>query len=145
MFVEIHGVELPGRTCGTYENVHVGLGLRAEPHDLVPADASDARWRVDVHTPTTNGDVDFRGKFVHGPRGDRFLYLNWGTLDAQGKFELFRRAKLILSEVPPKLVQEALSSGAGLACTVKLTDECGMPRCARVRPPFISWRLASTD
>ncbi|WP_369333565.1 DUF5990 family protein [Trebonia kvetii] len=32
--------------------------------------------------------------------GGRFIYLNWGTVDAPGEFRMFRRAKLRLDAVP---------------------------------------------
>jgi hypothetical protein len=107
----------------------------------VPGDSPQARWRIDVETNrTADGSVDFRGRFVHGKRGDRFLYLNWGPVDDDGSFSLFRRAKLSLSDVDPALVERAIGDNRGLVCTVNLTDENGHPRCARVRPPDIGWR-----
>jgi hypothetical protein len=148
MIVDIEGTNLPGRSCApadaprTYDNIHVGLGLRAQPFDLVPGDAPAAHWQVEVATPTVNGARDFRGRFVHGPRGDRFLYLNWGTVAEDGTFSMFRRAKLILDAIPAELVDQAASSDRHLVASVNLTDQKGNPLCARVRPPAITWRLA---
>lgn len=85
--------------------------------------------------------MDFRGPYVHGKPGDRFLYLNWGTVAADGSFSLFRRAKLSLSGVDETLVAKALRGAGVLACTVNLTDAKGHPLGARVRPPGIAWRL----
>jgi hypothetical protein len=151
MFVEIEGTKLPGRRCGpnpqgeTYENVHVGIGIGREPVEPVAGDAPAARWRVEVGTSrAVDGSVDFRGPFVHGKRGDRFLYLNWGTVAADGGFTLFRRAKLSLTAVDPALVERALREG-GLACRVNLTDAKDQPVCARVRPPDIAWRVVAGD
>jgi hypothetical protein len=152
MIVAIEGTNLPGRRCHPgplgqeYTNIHVGLGVHRDPVDLVPGDAPAARWRVEVRASRgADGVVDFRGPFVHGQRGDRYLYLNWGTVAADGSFQLFRRAKLSLSEVEPSLVEKALRESAALACTVNLTDAKGNPRCARVRPPDIAWRLVPVD
>jgi hypothetical protein len=150
MFVEIEGRNFPGRSCGcgpegeVYENIHVGIGMQRDPVELVPGDSPSARWRIEVRTPRANdGSVDFRGPFVHGKRGDRFLYLNWGTVAADGSFRLFRRAKLSLSEAPPNVVEDALQGTGVLECTVNLTDAKGNPRCARVRPPDIAWWASS--
>lgn len=45
---------------------------------------------------------------------------------------MFRRAKLMLADLP---------TGADeVTVDVDLTDELGMPRCARLRPPAISVR-----
>ena len=148
MIIEIDGENLPGRRCSPdplgegYENVHVGIGINRDPVELVPGDAPAARWRADVRaSQAADGSVDFHGRFVHGPRGDRFLYLNWGTVAPDGSFNLFRRAKLSLSEVDPSLVKQCLRANGSLACTVNLTDAKGNPRCARVRPPDITWRM----
>jgi len=54
-----------------------------------------------------NGDVDFRGPAVYGRRGDRFLYLTWGDLTDDERFEMFRRAKLMLNHINPGLVSRA--------------------------------------
>jgi hypothetical protein len=148
MIIEIEGANLPGRSCHpdprgeAYDDVHVGLGMHRDPVDLVPGDASLARWRIEVHAGRApDGSPDFHGAFVHGKRGDRYLYLNWGTVSADGAFHLFRRAKISLSEVDPSLVDRALEPGGVLACTVNLTDSKGNPRCARVRPPDLTWRV----
>lgn len=148
MFVEIHGTNLPGTHCGpnpngeTYENVHVGLGLHRDPVDLVRGDAPDACWRVEVRVSRpADGSIDFHGPFVQGPRGDRFLYLNWGTVDANGTFHLFRRAKLSLSQIDPALVEDAIREYGSLSCTVGLTDSKGNPICARLRSPNVTWQV----
>lgn len=148
MIVDLEGTHLPGRTCGPnpaggfYANIHVGVGLQREPVDLVPGDAEYARWRLEVRTVELDtGEVDFRGPFVHGSRGDRFLYLNWGEVQPGGDFHLFRRAKISLSEIPPTLVRRALTSGNPLRCTLPLTDKKGWPMCARVRPPTLVWSV----
>ncbi len=133
--VRIVGRELPGLRCGGYNGVHVGVQHRRDVVDLVPGDAPRAEFDLDVDVR----DGDFRGPFVHGRRGERFLYLSWGTVGADGTFTMFRRAKLHLSAVPDELLDE-VSRGAGLVGELPLTDECGMPRCASVRPPQITWR-----
>ena len=91
---------------------------------------------------TDDGHVDFRGSAVHGKRGDRFLYLTWGAVGADGSFEMFRRAKLMLDRVDPAVMQQAIDSPGGLTATVQLTDAKGCPRCARVDPPAIEWSAA---
>jgi hypothetical protein len=150
MIIEIEGRNLPGRSCRPgpggeqYDNVHVGPGSRGEAIDLVPGDAASARWRVEVRPVRTDGGrLDFRGPLVDGKRGDRYLYLNWGTVPNDGSFKLFRRAKISLSELPPELLEAALTGEAKLAATVDLTDGKGNPTCARFRPPDIAWRLVT--
>jgi hypothetical protein len=148
MVIEVEGRDLPGRSCnpgpdtGRYENVHVGIGPREDPAELFPGDAPSASWRFEVKpTRGTDGSIDFRGPLVAGRRGDRFLYLNWGTVGENGAFKLFRRAKIGLSELDPSLVEQALDQQAGLRCTIHLTDAKGNPICARLRPPAIEWQV----
>jgi uncharacterized protein DUF5990 len=149
--LRIIGTELPGRTCAdprpgglVHENVHVGLQRRREVVDIIPGDAPTAVWDLSVNPVTSDGTLDFRGPFVQGRRGDRFLYLSWGSVDAHGRFDMFRRAKLMLDAVSPALVQAAGKPGHRLVATLGMTEGDGMPRCAAVRPPVVNWTLDST-
>jgi Family of unknown function (DUF5990) len=123
----IRGNNLPGRTCGPHDDIHVGLQVKDSPVGVVPADASGAEWVADVQSV----DGDFRGPAVQGRRGERFVYLTWGTV-TDGAFHMFRRAKLMLEDVPKDRDEVTVD--------VDLTDEKGMPRCARLRPPAIRYR-----
>ena len=145
MIVEIHGFNLPGRTfCrpdgSPLENVHVGVQVRRDPADVVRADAAEAYWGLEVDVVRTEDGLDFRGPAVQGKRGDRFVYLTWGEVHADGTFEMFRRAKLMLHRIEPDLVDSAIVAGRLLA-TVDLTGRGGGPRCARVDPPAIAWSV----
>jgi hypothetical protein len=146
--VRIVGVELPGRSCAdprpeglVYENVHVGVQRRKEVVDTIPGDADTAVWDFTVDLVTRDATLDFRGPFVQGRRGYRFVYLSWGAVDDQGGFEMFRRAKLMLDAVSPPTVLDADKAGHRLVGTLGLTHADGMPRCAAVRPPVISWTV----
>jgi hypothetical protein len=138
------GTDLPGLTfCnpdGTpLDNVHVGVQIRTKPEHLVRGDATDARWELDIDTTIdSDGQLDFRGPVVHGKRGERFIYLTWGNVDDTGAFKVFRRAKLMLNSVDHELILDAIRPGH-LGAQVRLTDEHGGPRCARVDPPAITW------
>jgi Family of unknown function (DUF5990) len=146
--VRIVGVDLPGRTCAdphqgglVYENVHVGVQHRRDVVDLVPGDAPTAEWNVTIDTVTKDGALDFRGPVVQGKRGDRFVYLSWGTVDEHNHFEMFRRAKLMLDAVPDDAIRSAQTPGHRLVGTVNMTHEDGMPRCAATRPPAVEWTV----
>jgi Family of unknown function (DUF5990) len=76
-----------------------------------------------------------------GAPGGRFIYLSWGAVDGAGQFALFRRAKLMLEDVPADVLDSAAKSGL-LVGSLGLTDAKGNPLCARVRPPQISWTAA---
>ena len=89
---------------------------------------------------TRTVSLDFRGPAVQGKRGERFIYLTWGNVDATNGFEMFRRAKLMLDRIDPELIESAARDGR-LAATVDLTDDRGGPRCARVDPPALAWSV----
>jgi len=125
MRLVIRGHHLPGRTCGGHSDIHVALQVGREPSDLVPGDADRAEWVTDLRVV----DGDFRGPAVQGRRGERFVYLTWGSGTGED-FTMFRRAKLMLADLP---------AGADeVTVDVHLTDEHGLPRCARLRPPAIA-------
>jgi hypothetical protein len=141
--VVIEGVNLPGRDCGVaegYDNVHVGVQRGKEVVDLHPGDAPSARWSFDlVDRDLPDGSVDFGGPFAQGRRGDRFIYLSWGTVDGDGAFTMFRRAKLMLAAIDPTVIAAARRPGTRLVGRLGLTGGDGTPRCAALRPPGIDW------
>ena len=148
MDVVIEGYDLPGRSCSPhnagqgYANVHVGVQRKREVVDLFPGDAPAAEWSFEVTVrPLPDGSVDFGGPYVHGKRGERFLYLSWGVVDDAG-FGMFRRAKLLFADAGDDVLAAA-AAGADLRCRVRLTDGRGDPRCARVRPPDAVWSASA--
>jgi Family of unknown function (DUF5990) len=132
MRVVIKGHRFPGRTCGPHHNVHVGLQVGSRPDGLVPGDATEARWTTDVRVIETEDGRDFSGPAVQGRRGERFLYLTWGEL-AGNDFAMFRRAKLMLDDLPRTDECDEVS------VLVELTDPQGGPICARVKEPVAHW------
>lgn len=141
MQLEIRGHHLPGRSWSgdgtTRDNVHVGVQVRRAPAELVAGDAQSARWLVDVEVRRSADGTDFAGPAVQGKRGERFVYLTWGDVDSD-TFAMFRRAKLMLGEIDDQVLREADHPGRRLVAEVNLTDECGAPRCARLRPPALT-------
>jgi hypothetical protein len=151
MRIVIEGFELPGRTFCAPDgsplmNVHVGVQIKADPSELVSGDAKKARWEVDVRvSEQPDGRFDFHGPAVHGRRGERFMYLTWGSVDDDGGFHMFRRAKLMLDRIDPELVVAAERQALPLIARIRLTDDRGGPRCARVDPPDLTWALSRTS
>jgi len=145
--ITIHGRHLPGRQfCSDGEllhNVHVAVQVGKDSERPVPGDARSATWHVDVRTVVDgNGELDLRGPAIHGKRGERFLYLTWGDVDAEGGFAMFRRAKLMVADIDVDLLARAARDDGTLRAEVDLTDEHGGPRCARVRAPDVRWSVA---
>ena len=138
--MRIEAVDLPGRACAPpgapagYENVHVGLQRGREPFELVPGGRAELPTR-----PGPDGGIDVGGPFAQGPRGDRVVYLPWGTVDAEGTFTVFRRAKLHLADIDADVLGPAAAGEGPLVARLGLTDSCGLPISARVRPPHVTW------
>ncbi len=132
--IRIEGRDLPGRSCAGRVDVHVALQVRTVPVGPAPGDATSATWEAEVRVV----DGDFRGPAVHGKRGERFLYLTWGSPSGDD-WGMFRRAKLMLDDVDPGLV--AAAAQGTLVASVSLTDEKGGPRCARIHPPALRWSV----
>lgn len=134
--IRIEARDLPSRSCGPgpeapegRHNVHVGVQRRGKPGellDVVPGDASSARWCVEAHR---KGD-ELKGPYIEGRPGDRFIYLSWVDIDEAGTATMFRRAKLMLDAVTPELLTAAERTGV-LTARLGLTDDKGGPRCGR--------------
>lgn len=150
--LRIRGHTLPGRRCAglpgiakpVYDEIHVGVQRKHEVVNLVPGDAPEAAWDLQLDVVTgRDGSPDFRGPWVHGKPGERFLYLNWGERGPAGQLSMFRRAKLWLTTIDPVLLQQAIADDAVVEGRLPLTDRRGHPLCASVRPPTIQWSLTA--
>ncbi len=150
MQIRIEGRELPGRTCAGgadfpgYDNVHVGVQRRDRRDELLDphrGDAESATWTFEAVVLDGANGRDVRGPYIQGGPGGRFIYLSWGTVAADGAFTLFRRAKLFLADVVPRVLAAAERSGS-LVARLSLTDAKGRPVCAWVKPPEVVWSSA---
>ena len=132
------GTSLPGRTFACYDDVHVGVQRGRENEQLVPGDAAEAVFDLELRP---KGDRDALGPYAQGRPGERFVYLVWV---AGPDRTMFRRAKLLLADVPPDVWAAAVASDDGvLEARLGLTDGKGGPRCARVRPDTVAWRAVA--
>ncbi len=140
MRIRIEGSDLPQSPELRLNDVHVGVQRRSEVIGRVPVTADRATWELDVAGREVDGLLDVGGPWVHGSPGARFLYLSWGAV-RDGEFTMFRRAKLLFGDIPGPLLRAAFEGRGVLVGRLGLTDERGEPRCARVRPPVITWAL----
>jgi hypothetical protein len=150
VLVRIEAHDLPGRSCGPSpkrpggrHGIEVGVQRNNKPDELmgrVSADVQSVTWELDA-TPVSSDLADFRGPYVSGPPGRRFIYLSWGVVEEPGSFEMFRRAKIMFDGIPAEVMETAQASGV-LVGRLGLTDPKGNPTCAAVRPPLIEWMCA---
>jgi Family of unknown function (DUF5990) len=152
VLIRIEAYDLPGRSCGPsperphgHHGIEVGVQRKNKPGELmgqVRADAESVTWELQA-TPVPTDPADFRGPYVSGPPGGRFIYLSWGVVEGPGSFEMFRRAKIMFDGIPADVMAAAQASGV-LVGRLGLTDPKGNPTCAAVRPPLIEWMSAVT-
>jgi hypothetical protein len=86
--------------------------------------------------------LGFRGPAVHGPSGDRFLYVCSGRQAGQSETDWDRRLKVRVESITPALAKSAAGKPDSVleAVLPGRAKDCG-PSCATV--PFISdWKLA---
>jgi len=133
--VRLIGTNLPGTRVGESQPVHVALERGKEFESVHRADLSEVRFDFTVRFV----DQDFRGPYVTGKRGDRFIRLRWGVPDENGEWAWFGRTKVHLSG-QERLATEAVESGLRLEATVDLTGDRGGPRLATVKDDAITWR-----
>jgi hypothetical protein len=147
VLIRIEAHDLPGRSCGPsperpegHHGIEVGVQRKNRPGELmgqVSADAESVTWELEA-TPVSARPADFRGPYISGPPGGRFIYLSWGVVEGPGSFEMFRRAKIMFDGIPTEVMAAAEISGV-LVGRLGLTDPKGNPTCAAVRPPLIEW------
>jgi hypothetical protein len=138
--IRIEGSDLAGRVCGVsddfpgYKNIHVGV-QRRKPRDellgVTPGDADSVVWTLDCDVVEGPAGIDFKGPYIQGRPSERFIYLSWGTVDAEGRFDMFRRAKLWLDAIDPDVLRAAQRSQQ-LVARLGLTDAKSHPLCAAV-------------
>jgi uncharacterized protein DUF5990 len=140
--LQIIGRRLPGSSWSGRRGIHVGVQRDGEVVGLVTGDAADAVFDIDLDIiEGSDGEPDFRGPYVHGRRGERFVYLSWGEVGEDGTFAIFRRLKLHLTPLLEQAPKESVLAANRIQAVLELTDTRGRPLAASVRPPWVTWRL----
>lgn len=139
---DLPGTEFDDEAKGLhYRNVHLGIQSGENVIDTVAGDSEKAEFEpVFRVAPLDGGMTNFTGPFAKGTRDQRFFYLSWGELSPGGFFRMFRRAKIHLSHLPWKQVEKAVKENKAIEVRLSLTDRCGWPLCASVKPPYVEWK-----
>ncbi|RWY50067.1 DUF5990 family protein [Mucilaginibacter gilvus] len=114
-----------------------GSGSRYEPVQVQPSAGNDLYFNLTIEIkgdPQTQELPDFRGPFVQGPVGGRFIYLDIGSYAGGGGWS--GRLKIPLTGI----TWNQLTTTAELETTVPGTGKNGMPACATVKP-FGGWTV----
>jgi len=100
-------------------------------YETVQAQRSSANADLKFEFPVTvrsdkDGAPDFFGTFVHGVRGDRYVYIDIGTYAGQANTYWSRRLKVPISRITWELV----NSQSTLVGEIPGTGKDGGPSCA---------------
>ena len=103
---------------------------------LADAIAFEFEMTVDI-----NGDrPNFLGKYAHGPKDSRFVYVNSGTYAGQQRTMCARRAKLSLMTITEKQIRDVVSDpGRCFETVMPGVGRDGGPTCASVKG--IEWKV----
>ena len=128
-----HCHSLPGMECDGTTKVRLGIQQGDSVIDDVPADSEEVifTFLLCVLLDGQTAPIDFRGPFVKGKVGERFVYLVWGERDGENWITL-RRAKFYLRYIDRERLLSALDSGSPIALRMKMTDAKGTPLTASI-------------
>jgi len=109
--------------------------------DAAPGDGKQVTFRPAFKVGTQpNGSPNFLGPFAKGTPQERFFYLSWGVMTEDGRFQMFRRAKIHLNHLTREQIGRALSDDRPIKVIIDMTDRKGGPLCASVRKDRAKWQ-----
>jgi hypothetical protein len=137
--IRLEGYDAPGKDCPAPDGI--GLGIQEGREVVGVLMSSEPAPRFLGHLQVTPADDGYKlgGPFVHGPAGDKFLYLAW--IHLRGR-QILSRMKLRLADIDPALMLQVRDSGV-LVGKVKLTTDQGKPASGSIKPPLITWTVQS--
>jgi hypothetical protein len=140
--IEIICTRLPGLLYESRGPMHLGIQQRDSIIDTAPADRDRIvfrpAFRVRRHT---DGSANFLGPCAHGPRNERFIYLNWVIVRNDVVVEQIGRIKLHLSHIEYKDVEGAVARKKSIKVSLQLTSEKSKPVFASLRADKAKWEL----
>jgi hypothetical protein len=143
----VDAIDLPGNYLGDQIPLLVGIQHGQEIRQITPlASADTASFDFEFALAGEGDSVDVRGPFVHGRKGDRFVYLVWGHPTQDDPFVRYARTKLMFNDIPMDLMLTVADGSAGgvLVCTLQATSDKGTESSGTVRPPRVSWAIEAS-
>gem|GEM_PF-879834 len=98
------------------------FGVQDKDNRLIAGTPHDGAMAFDfslTQRAGADGEPDFAGPFVHGPRGGRFIYLSWRN--ANGAYA--QRFKFMLAGIPANRIAAARAGGHPLIGTVTIDQQ----------------------
>lgn len=135
---------MPSEWCAANGVAQIGISRLKDVLDVVSTQASGASFRLTVDAIEKPAGWDFRGPYVYGKLGERFLYVCWGRQTVHGWMsENGGRTKLQLGFISQDQLDAALA-GRVLVADLTLSNDRGKPALATVRAPTLVWRLGDS-
>ena len=131
-------------TAGVDFGLQKGRGNDYETVQTQRSKGKDLHFEFTVRAKQTgkNDGPNFLGPFVHGPTGERFVYIDIGTYAGQTGTCWSRRLKIPLRGITWEMIDRASADTKSIVETlVPGTGKDGSPSCATVKP-FSGWKVA---
>ena len=126
----------PSITFGSRTPIYVGLQKKSDIVNEVPSNTKQATFTIPIQIKRgKDGNPDFRGPYVHGRVGDRFIYLVWFEKIEDTNVR-FGRAKIKLSQLNWQHLQQD-----SIKAYLSMSDRKGCPVCATVPKDLIQWSI----
>ncbi|HVF30948.1 MAG TPA: DUF5990 family protein [Pyrinomonadaceae bacterium] len=108
---------------------------------ISPTSSSMAELVFDfeITVELSSGSPNFLGKFAHGPKDQRFVYVNSGTYAGEHASCWGRRAKLSLMSITKKQIDDTVAGNAAIVTMMPGVGRDGGPTCASVKG--IEWKV----
>jgi hypothetical protein len=140
--IEIVCKALPGLQYEGRGPLHLGIQQAAEIVEAAPADRDQIVFRPTLRVRKhSDGSANLLGPFAHGPRAERFIYLNWLVVQGSMPKEQIGRIKLHLNHIEYEDAEKAAARKKPIKVTLQLTNEKGKPVFASVRANQAKWHL----
>jgi hypothetical protein len=140
--IEVICTRLPGTQWGGRGPIHLGIQKREEFLEPAPANLERIVFRPEFRVRRhTDGSANFLGPFAHGPRAERFIYLDWVIMEGTTPTALLGRIKLHLNHIEWTQVEKAAARKKSIKVTLALTSAKGGPVFASVRADAAKWEL----
>ena len=138
-------IVLEAPPAGVDYGLQKGRGSMYETVQRQRSTGGDLRFDFAADVRATGAALDFRGPFVQGPSGGRFVYLDIGTAAGQTDTPWSRRLKIPLSSMTPATIRAVSATpGAVLEARVPGTGRDGTPACASVKD-FSGWKVVRSS
>ena len=133
---------LEAPTPGVDFGLQQGRGSVYETVQTQRSDGSDLQFAFSAKVDLSGSIPDFRGPFVQGPRGGRFVYIDIGSCAGQIGTPWSRRLKIPLTGITAAMIRRASGTGGAiLDARVPGSGRDGSPACASVKD-FGGWTVS---